>query len=122
MTRPTSPPIKSDLGLVNSATLMELLYYKAEPYLKPADLRKIAIVGANYAERVASNAADVAEGIGALISAECEGVGARRSGALQEGNGQAELLWHFAEVLRAVQGAAHVASRAASIFGDDGAA
>lgn len=122
MTRTPSTSIEPELGLVNSATLLELLYQKAEPCLTRPDLCRIAREGASYAERVAANAAEVAEGLGALIEADSAAVRNQSSGALQESYEQAELLWHFAEVLRSVQGAAHVASRAASLLNDGGAA
>jgi hypothetical protein len=122
MTNSSSKPIKSGLGLVHTASLLELLYLRAAPHLSRADLCRIAVDSAAYAESVASNAAEVAEGIGALIAVDSDDAGNLRSGAFQEISDLPGLLWHFAEVFRSVQGAAHVASRAASTLNAGGAA
>lgn len=118
MTGPFAPikPVQeeSGLGVVNSASMMEFLFWRADANLTRTDLVKLASDGAEYAASMAGNSAFVLEAIGCMVGTEGRSESPQRTGIFLSQEDLPTLLFHFSEVLRAVEGSAHVAAYAAS--------
>ena len=108
----TDAPSQLEGGLFTPRGLVELLYVKAAPQLSLADLSAIASGAASYAEDMANRSADLADGLGCLIAEDASnGPGA---GNFQDGAGVSQLLFHFGDLLRSIEGVACAGALAAS--------
>lgn len=110
--RAAAAPSQLESGLFTPRGLVELLYLKAAPQLSLVDLSAIAIGAASYAEGMARRSADMADGLGCLIAHDASnGPGA---GNFQDGEAVSQLLFHFGDLLRSIEGVAWAGAWAAA--------
>lgn len=109
-----SLPLPLPLPGLTGCGVLEMLFNRAAPGMTVAELEHLSNQAGDLAHSIALRAAEVAEGVGALVADEgATEVVNGASGAFRNTSDLPGLLWHFGDVFQHVAGLVSVSGSAA---------